>query len=100
MHTYNIVLRYGMYLNTIMYLCIQSCDYIYLCMSAEARQDSVHALAMSDSNYADNVNVNDVIMFSPYPQTPASISATCNQHWTPCQIESGGGLVRRLMCRS
>ena len=66
---------------------------IYLCMSAEARQDSVHVLAMSDSNYADSVNVNDVIMFSPYPQTPASISATCNQHWTPCQIQSGGDLV-------
>ena len=44
---------------------------IYLCMSAEARQDSAHVLAMSDSNYADSVNVNDVIMFSPYPQTPA-----------------------------
>ena len=30
-------------------------------MSAEARQDSVHVQAMSDSNYADSVNVNDVI---------------------------------------
>ena len=35
-------------------------------MSAEARQDSVHVQAMSDSNYADSVNVKDVIMFSPY----------------------------------
>ena len=61
---------------------------LYLCMSAEARLNSVHVEAMSESNLANSVKVNDVIMFSPYSQTPVSISPTCIQHWATCQIES------------